>query len=261
MLATARVDISGQPTAQIGNPIRIYTVAFGDFYLGMLDSLVKSVRRNAPEHLLTTTWGLRPRQPESYKWVAPFLWSNDYKMNLWDDAMQRFPDGEQVVFVDSDILILRPLDDAFDLEFDVGYTVREGTPPFNSGVIFVRVNERSRKFFREWRIANNKLIAKGADITEYVRECVGANQTAFRYVMDSIAMGDAKKWADPPKMVAFPCSIWNCEQMSYKYFDRDQTRVLHVKSQLREYLLNDAPEHILKPADRSLISLCREYGY
>src|SRR5688572_24146347 len=74
--------------------------------------------------------------------------ANTQKLEYWADAVRALPDGERVLLLDGDTVIMKSLDDVWDRAFDVAYTTKpEGSRmPFNAGVIFLRVSPASRAF-------------------------------------------------------------------------------------------------------------------
>lgn len=63
------------------------------------------------------------------------------------DLIAKAAPDDQIAFLDTDTIVLRPLADVFDSTFDVGVTIRdrpkfsfERAMPYNNGVIFVSLN-------------------------------------------------------------------------------------------------------------------------
>jgi len=232
--------------------MRIFTVAFGDEYLWMLDAMRRSVIENFPDAQFVVA---HVKGPPPSKWLQPFLTNNDLKMEYWAQYIEEAPEGAHVVLMDCDTLVLRPLDAVFESQFDIAYTVRDGKVPFNSGVVFIKVSDKTRKFMRQWADANHAMIKKGSTVLHLVAEFAGINQRTMRDMLDRYSRNGTDF-----RIKAVPCAIWNCEQENYKNFDPDKTAVLHVKSWLREMLMG-APQTLGSDAERALLPICRRYGY
>ena len=233
--------------------MKIYTVAFGNDYGFMLTAMRNSIEANFPAADLVVE---QIEQPRFGKWLPPFVYANDLKIEHWARFVEQCADGEQVALMDCDTLVLRPLDDAYATDFDIAYTVRTGKVPFNSGVVFLRVNDKARRFMRQWATENHAIVKKGSQALSIIAEYAGPNQRAMKTMLDRCA-----STATGIKIRALPCTIWNCEQESYAKFNPDKTAVLHVKSWLREMLLYDAPKDKGSAAEQALIPLCKKYGY
>lgn len=73
------------------------------------------------------------------------------KLDYWSSWMQTAPDGEVAVFLDADMLVRGNLSEDLANDFDVLITLRKGKFPLNSGLVAVRVSQRTRDFFDLWR--------------------------------------------------------------------------------------------------------------
>src|SRR5262245_45370586 len=83
------------------------------------------------------------------------------KLLHWCEAIESAPDGTPLALMDCDTMILKPLDDLWQQDFDVAITVRnpKHSPwPNNAGVVFVRASDRVRAFFRHWLAGERKLL-------------------------------------------------------------------------------------------------------
>jgi len=230
----------------------LYSVVFGDQYEYMTGCMTNSLKRNMPgvEHVVRK---IAPAGGSQF--VPAHVTDNNAKLWMWSDFVSSQPDDARVMLCDVDLLILKDVRSVFDDGFDIAYTVRDARVPFNSGVMFIRVNDRSRLFVHEWARASQRIVDMGRRAEFYIKDCVGGNQKAFR---------DTKRicveWDDPPYIVPIPCEIWNCEQESYSKFS-EETRVLHVKGWLREAALHNVPQHLVPDNCAALLPICREYGY
>lgn len=152
--------------------------------------------------------------------------ANTHKLDRWCLSVQAAADGEELFLIDADTLIRRPLDDIWRVPFDLAYTIRDYALPFNLGVLFVRVNSRTRNFFARWREENAQLFRPGDEAAVWRRRFGGVNQAAFGRLLESGALTDL---ALRPLL----CREWNCEVSSWGAFDPDVTRIVHINGALR----------------------------
>lgn len=164
---------------------------------------------------------------------------NTAKLDDWCARVERAELGQRVLLLDTDTVILRPLDDVWQLPFDVAYTIRppECRLPLNGGVVFLRVSEASRGFMRRWRDENRRMLNDRAYLYRWRRAYGGLNQAALGKVLEE---------SGPEIEVrSLPCEEWNCEDSTWAKFS-EATRILHCKSNLRLSLFN------LGPTDREV---------
>lgn len=245
--------------------LRLVTAVFAgepgtrrDLYARLADALVDSVHRNSPSTSITVlrTDGdpgtqVAPRQtvPGIPDPGLRGLIENTAKMVAWEAAIEAANDGELVGLLDCDTLVLADLSPIAELAFDVTYTTRPSTSrfPFNSGVVFARISPPVRDFFRRWRELNVRMLADRDMHAPWRAQFGGINQAALGAMI-----------ADAPgvQLLPLPCRIWNCEDQSWRLFDAENTRILHVKGRLRRACLHLAAT----PPDLAhLVELWRGY--
>lgn len=152
--------------------------------------------------------------------------ANTHKLDVWCARIATAADGEEILLIDADTLILRPLDDVWESAFDLAYTVRDYALPFNLGVLFVRVNERTRQFFRIWQAENLRIYRPGDEAAAWRRQFGGVNQAAFGRLLHAGALSALD-------LRTLPCQAWNCEVSSWARFDPEVTRIVHINGSLR----------------------------
>lgn len=180
--------------------------------------------------------------------------ANTQKLDYWAAAVAGAPDGIEMLLMDVDTFVVRPLDDIFDgTHFDFAYTERETGAslfPLNAGVILVRVSERVRAFMELWRSENRKMLTDPLYHRPWNRKYAGINQAALGKVLESRAAADLGV-----AVARLPCAEWNCEDSAWTQFDPARTRIVHLKSALRlaVFAMNPTPPHL-----RPLVTLWRE---
>jgi hypothetical protein len=151
---------------------------------------------------------------------------NTQKMEHWHRIVTEAPDGACVLLIDADTMILRPLDDVWAQEFDLGYTTKESRFPFNSGVVFVRVSDRVRAFVTSWRDENRRMLGDARHHQVWRKQYGGINQAALGCLL-------AKQAQFGLSLAKLPCLEWNCEDSHWAKFDPEVTRIVHIKGALR----------------------------
>lgn len=176
------------------------------------------------------TWRVRRRHG---------LATNTDKLRDWVAAVDRCDDGDLLALVDADAMVTASLDPILDLDFDVAYTRKEGAEklPINGGVVFVRVNARSRAFMRRWREENDRLYARPEEHAPWREHFGGMNQAAFGRMLTT---------GEHPPATLLPISAheWNaCWSPAWRQWKR--ARIVHIKSGLRRTIFGaQRPENL-----------------
>lgn len=154
---------------------------------------------------------------------------NSQKLDRWHEIVLAAPDGERLLLIDADTLILRPLDDVWDAPFDLAYTTRLSMFPLNAGVVFLRVSPGVRAFMTAWREENLRLLTDPKPVlSSWRRKYGGVNQASLARQLQT-AHGLAIR--------ELPCLEWNCEDTSWAQFDPAVTRIVHIKGALRKIVM------------------------
>lgn len=194
----------------------------------MWPRLARAFRYSAAKHL--QGWSLEIAELEPWPITSsralPYDGHNTQKLEHWVEALGRSEDGDRVLLIDVDTVILRALDDVWgDEAFDVALTRRPRGFPFNGGVVFVRVSERVRVFMDRWREENRRMLTDRAYHLQWQKKYGGLNQAALGMLLETGA-------AEGMVLRHLECREWNCEDQTWAQFGT-ATRILHVKSALR----------------------------
>jgi hypothetical protein len=206
------------------------------------------VMRNAPKWDMEIVEGVRPKVPDvdcQQTWA-----DNTYKLGYWVEAVENAQTGDRIILTDCDMLCLKDPIVAFDNDFDIAVTVRNTVNWLNAGVIFIRVNNKSRRFMRRWLEHNNTLFRDPVRRKQAIDRHVGMNQSALVQLLDH-----------PPKntkIAHLPCDIFNACEQNWERVTKD-TVFLHIKSALREVCLGCADPEKVVPHMRPLVLLWRQY--
>ncbi len=230
--------------------------AGGDMYGRMLRALRNSVAANCPTQPLEVIDPTEMSLPTGIGSGAAnsnarlSFQCNTAKMRLWESVVADAEDGECLALIDADVIVLRPLADVFSAEFDLAMTWRpEGAKfPFNSGVVFVRVNDRTREFFAEWRRVNDEFLADGERHQQFRARYGGINQAALGAMLESDLAANLN-------ILKLDCEEWNCEDSTWALAN-DATRVVHIKGRLRKAIFRGGPRDA---ATAPLVDLWEHY--
>lgn len=154
--------------------------------------------------------------------------SNTAKLREWSGYLDAVGEGEEIVFLDCDLIFLKRIDDAFNHDFDVAYTYRDNGVPLNGGVVFLRNNKYARGFIRMWTDVNEAMYNGRIQMKPYVDKYCGINQSAFGYLLETEDLDC--------DIEALPCSIYNACGDKWRDLDPD-TRIIHIKDELRRACL------------------------
>lgn len=174
--------------------------------------------------------------------------ANTQKLEDWNDTVQAAPAGARLLLIDADMFFVNPIDDIWEQDFDIAYTVRHSVLPFNLGVIFVRVSAPARAFFAAWTAENRHMLQKKAVHRLYRSRFGGINQASFGRTLETDAVRGVN-------LLGIPCVEWNCEDSAWESFDPRKTRIVHVKSALRRAIFDRNAEDMAKPGVARLVEM------
>lgn len=157
--------------------------------------------------------------------------SNTEKLIHWNRIVQEAPDGAEILVMDADMMILRPIDDVWKQSFDMAYTTKRAKLPFNGGVIFLRVSDRTKTLMAAWLDANMALLRSPKSHQLWRKKYGGMNQAAFGQLLPRIRSEFGVH------LIELPCREWNCEQSAWHTYQPEFTRIVHIKSGLRRAVL------------------------
>lgn len=217
-------------------PPRLYSPYFADSEFSQWQRLARVLAFSAAKHCAAWDRQIVLVQPQPMKSALGIqsLVHNTQKMQAWADVVATAPQGTQLLLLDADTFIVRPLDDIWDRSFDFAFTTKRHTRfPFNSGVVFVRVTPAVRAFFEVWRAQNVRMLADRDHHYVWREKYGGINQASLGYALDHNQTRDLR-------LLELPCAEWNCEDTSWSAFDPGVTRIVHVKSMLRRVVFDQA---------------------
>jgi len=200
--------------------------------------LTSSARLHCPDwhiHVVSLPWQRLPTPHGSDAHIA-----NTQKLDYWNTLVQQATDGEQILLIDADTFITRPLDALWDLPFDLAYAVRTHFMHYtiNGGVIALRVSARVRDFMARWAAENRAMLADAKYHRRWKEKYGGINQAALGALLELHVHKDLGL-----HVLTVPCQEWNCEESAWAQFDPHSTRIVHVKGRLRKAVFPSSIKH------------------
>lgn len=190
-------------------------------------ALSYSARKHNPDWDINVL-RIKPALPPSPLGVQSHS-DNTAKMTVWKGIIDESQDGDRVLLIDADTMVLRSMTDVWDQDFDMGYTNKPlARFPFNSGVVFLRVGPKTRRFMEAWEAENIRLLNSPKEHQKWRARYGGVNQAALGAMLENRIVSDMKM-----KIAALPCRDWNNEDSSWKDFVAANPRIVHLKSGLR----------------------------
>lgn len=214
----------------MGERPRLEACFFGDS-AGQWQRLARVLEFSARKHC--PGWDVNVRRieptPRQSPLGIPSHVHNTQKMDAWRDVIAASANGDRVLLIDADTMVLRSLDGLWERDFDIAYTVKLAERfPFNSGVVFVRVTPASRAFVDAWQAENARLLEDPTEHQRWRARFGGVNQAALgamltNGIVDRLGL----------RVLKVPCLEWNCEDSSWARYDPRVTRIVHIKASLR----------------------------
>jgi hypothetical protein len=173
---------------------------------------------------------------------------NAQKQEHWTAVVSASQDGDRILLLDADTLILRPLDDIWDQSFDLAYTTRaKWDTPLNGGVMFLRSTPQTRDFIARWtKITNSRLREDQKENVKWRRRFGGIAQGALGDLLTT-----------PHKLVVrpLPCQEWNCEDSAWPKFNPQKARILHIKGELSRAIFANGSRQIRHKLNGTMVNL------
>jgi len=199
-------------------------------YKELTKVLIKSIEKYEPDALWILNWLCEPDSSGQIRGIV----SNTVKLNKWVEELNNCDDDDNVIFLDCDMLLIGPLFDVFEKDFDIAYTKREEWHklPLNGGAIYVKVNNKTRLFFNMFKEINNKMYNNPEFHQKWRDKYAGINQAAFGYLLENKDYN--------ARIIDIPCSKWNVCRFKQESVDKD-ARLIHFKGSLRKALFSKDP--------------------
>ena len=199
--------------------MNVFCTSFDPTYRTFARVLEKSIKRHSP----AAVWCHQTmRHPRPVRGIVRHASVNTGKLERWNEFVQGI--SEPTICCDADMLCLGPLEDAFDAEFDVAYTVRPGLRRFQAGAVFVRPTEAAKAWFFDWTMLNDSLLDDAERMDAMIAQHGGVNQASLALMTERSSNGVL--------LAALPCEVWNSCSQTWGTFG-PETRLLHLTGRLR----------------------------
>jgi len=206
----------------------------------MLNALVSSAAENSPKTPLEVL-----RIADSDKDILRLGKCSNYLQNTRKTRhhcalVQAAEVGELLCLIDCDMLVLRDLSDAesFVEGIDLAYTIVPGGLTYiNTGVVFVRVSERTKSFYREWSEIALRMLKDRVLHDKWKRTYGGINQCAL-----------ALRLSEPNELTTLELDgkFWNATTLNWPTA-LECARMVHILGKLRSGLLNRNSDSLNDP--------------
>lgn len=183
----------------------VYIIAnYGENHLGFLFTSIYSIQKNAPNSEIYVFWqDINSEVFELSKKVFSKVHfvntSFDIKGNkivrissktlIWHYAANYlFKLGyENACFLDSDTLLIKDISHLYSDNFDIGFSIKDNVWPLNTGVLLVKLSEKTVDFFKRWQkltveILTDPKLYNQANLKEYPYG--GSDQMSFYKMID-----------------------------------------------------------------------------
>lgn len=153
--------------------MKIISAVFGERYIGMLLTLLHSINTNNPNidcliyyqdlplkfiNSLTCAFPRISFIKTNFNFSSDRLQRISSKTLMWEYAIHNQKENDILIFVDVDTLIVQKLRLDLDYADDILFTTKEEQYPINTGVIVVKVKDKTKKIFTEWRIETQAIL-------------------------------------------------------------------------------------------------------
>lgn len=244
------------------------TSVYGKKYGGMLLALLYSIRVSNPKAKATIFWRDVSKTTRLLEQVFPefefinishsikgiFIDRIAHKTVLWAEAARRHV-GENLIFVDVDMLVRKDIQPFFKESFDIAFTYKDNEVyPINTGTFLTKSTKGIEEFFNNWkeetaRITHDPELLRQATTQLYP---YGApDQMAF-YTMIGYEKGKVEYTVSLSggtlRCKGFPCELLN-ETNSVPI--SEDVSILHYKGGWHDILLDAGDFTIRRPKEKS----------
>jgi len=235
--------------------LNITTTVFGDSYLTFLYALIGSLEQNIVNYKLYVFYkDINVKNIEKiqshridfidlnsikFKNISTINHLISSKIYLWREALNYLPDGETVIFLDTDTIINKNPINSLDFDFNILFTIKNERFPINTGVIIVKNNLFTKSFIDKWAARTIEIIEDEnlLDIAISKRQPYGgADQMSF-YEMVNFNTYENPLIAQKSqnKIFTLECSKFN--QTNSVKVDKD-TFIYHFKGAWHNVIIN-----------------------
>jgi len=205
----------------------------GRLFRRMARVLKIGVDKHCPEASFNAIEDPEPPKMFNMKQNAIANWS---KVASWCRYIR---DTDQpTLLLDADTLIVRPVAEIWERDFDIAYCRRPGPFPLIGGVVFVKPTDAAQKFVTEWLITANAILRDPDTCQMLMSEYGGLSQSCLNILTSDMS--------DEVDFLELDAVEWNCCDEVWHQFDEERTRIVHYKGPLRRELVCGDPGDLEK---------------
>lgn len=167
------------------------------------------------------------------------------KMKYWNRLIQCSRENN-IVLIDSDTLVIKDISEVFECQFDIGFTYKnredDDQPqwPINTGVVFVKKNNRIIKLFEAWERKTLHYVNRNEKESddELCKKWGGLDQAALGNLMGGAKDRERYKhliYNNNVVFKGFPCEVYN----EIKNDITKKTKILHYKNRWHKVILKE----------------------
>jgi hypothetical protein len=210
-----------------------------DIYKRLTNVFKYSIKKNMPDAIL-----------ELYELPFPVIEGKRFqaqmeKQRFWTKLAKE--QTENYIVMDSDMMVMGDLSEAFKYDFDIAYTSRKlFRKPLNGGMIFCIPSEAANLFWDKWlynceEAYNDKRIQNRNN-----SKCKGFAQSALWYTINN--------YKSNCNIIDIPCQEWNACDEEWMNINYETVKAIHIKGRMRKALFG--PKQI---PDQKVYDLWRDY--
>lgn len=178
--------------------------------------------------------------------LRPVHYENVYKLRQWNDFVQGLT--EPALLTDCDMMCIGDLSEIEKVTHkkDVYFTTRSrdySNVRCNAGVVYVKPTKEAKEFFKRWLKASEEFNPDDKYWFRMLQIYKGATQTALASIWDN----------NQAVIGELPCLIWNATVFEWEYVDPELTKLVHIKSNLRLYILENYSAEKMGAKDREYL--------
>lgn len=175
------------------------TSIYGSQYVTFLLAHLYSVLKNHPQDNIIVMWSdLSKKDINFLKAAFPmvdFLETSiaiegdvmqmiPRKLHLWNHACKLYP-NDNICFIDCDAILVQPISQFFEDEFDILFTWKDEKFPLNTGVLLIKNSIGVQKFMDEWVKRVEDTLNNVRALDEANKLSGAADQHVLRLILDT----------------------------------------------------------------------------
>lgn len=200
--------------------MKIYGITFGDNFARLTRAFVNSIKENTdyPVDIIQSDLMIAPEDKSQSHY------NNLRKLEFWKEIALNAT--EDILLLDTDMIILKPFDEIFDIKTDIAITTRNHPIRYNGGFVYLKNTDNSKEFMKAWYKKSKQLF--DFPQPELVKVFKGLTQSGLAVI---------HAHSDFTNLITeLPCNVYNLAATDWPEYS-DKTKVIHIKDNLRKACL------------------------